>query len=251
MGCGDGMLRARRYCCNQSCLSYLKCVMLYARRKTKGRDCMNQENYGKGHAQLLSMIESETFDYTAASRIIAEISDINQPILDMSGCSTTYLYEAETFNNVEAVRFLLENGADPNICIPDLIHGCPLVDLHFLWLEKGDEMRRRIEIAKLFFDFGADPNLIYEGETLYDHVLWEVFNGSIAPHDWEYIKRFFLLLVAYGGGGKSDYSELPELTEEIDKSRIDQYDFKLFLCEDSYHLSGHIFNSNGVDIGTV
>lgn len=212
---------------------------------------MNEENYEKGNAELLLMFKSKTFDRAIASSIIAGIPDINQPILNLSGYSTTYLFEAESYNNVEAVRFLLENGADPNIDVPDAINDCPLFDLHFLWDEMSDEIAQRLEIVKLFFEFGADPNLDCDGETLYDHVLWEVFNDDITPHNWEYLERFFLILVAYGGGGKPSYTCAPKLTEEIDKTRLDEYDLLLFPCEDRYHLIGHIFNPDGEDIGTV
>ena len=212
---------------------------------------MEKEMYEKGNAELLTMFKSKTFEPQNAIRIVAEVSDLNQPILDLDGYSTTYLYEAQAYNNVEAVRFLLENGADPNLCIPELINDCALNDLHFLWDEMQEEVSQRLEIAKLFFAFGADPNLWYEHETLYDHVLWEVFNEFITPHDWEYIKSFFILLIAYGGGGgKSNYPK-PSLTETVDKNCINEYDLLLFKCEDGYHLEGHLFNPNGLDIGVV
>ena len=114
-----------------------------------------------------------------------------------------------------------------------------------------DEADQRLKMAKMFFEFGGDPNLWYEGESLYDHVLWEVFNDSYSVHEWEYSKRFFILLLAYGGGERrSDYPK-PSLREPIDKERIDMYDLKLITCEDGYHLEGHIFNPDGIDIGTV
>ena len=78
---------------------------------------MEKEMYEKGNAELLTMFKSKTFEPQNAIRIVAEVSDLNQPILDLDGYSTTYLYEAQAYNNVEAVRFLLENGADPNLCI--------------------------------------------------------------------------------------------------------------------------------------
>lgn len=211
----------------------------------------SNDKYLPGNAELLTMFKSKTFDREKASRLLAEISDLNQPILDSGDYSTTYLYEAETYNNVEAVRFLLENGADPNYCNLDILNACALHDLHFLWEEMQEEAAQRLEIAKLFFEFGADPDLWYETETLYDHVLWEVFNDSMTPHDWDYLHRFFILLIAYGGGARKSNYIGAELSEPIDKSRIDEYDLRLFQCEDGYHLEGHIFNPDGVDIGTV
>jgi hypothetical protein len=210
-----------------------------------------KETYEKGNAELLHMFKSKCFDRNTASRLLAEIPDLNQPILDLNGYSSTYLYEAQTFNNVEAVRLLLENGADPNLDIPELISDCALTDLHFLWEEISKEASQRLEIAKLFFEFGGDPNLWYDGETLYDHVLWEVFNDSITPHSWEYIERFFIILIAYGGGGGNSRYPKPSLSEPIDKTRINEYDLLLVTCEDGYHLEGHIFNPDGIDIGTV
>jgi hypothetical protein len=209
------------------------------------------EPYSKGNPKLLTMFKSKGFDYAVAREIIADISDLNEPILDLNGYSTTYLYEAEQYNNIEAVRFLLENGADPNLDIPALINDCPLNDLHFLWEEMQDEEQQRLDIVRLFFEFGANPDKLYEVETLYDHVLWEVFNDSITPHEWGYIKKFFLILIAYGGGKEPSRYGLPKLTEPIDKDHIFEYDFILVKCEDGYHLEGHVIAPDGKDIGIV
>lgn len=208
------------------------------------------ELYVKGNPELLAMFKSKVFDYAAAQEIIADIPDLNKPILDLNGYSTTYLYEAEENNNIEAVRFLLENGADPNLDIPGLINGCPLHDLHFLW-EEMEEEQQRLEIVRLFFEFGANPDIQYEIETLYDHVLWEVFNDSVSPHDWNYIKKFFICLAAYGGGKKPSRYGIPNLTEPIDKNRIYEYDFRLVPCKGGCDSEGHIIAPDGTDIGTV
>ena len=114
-----------------------------------------------------------------------------------------------------------------------------------------DDRTKRLEVAKLFFEFGGDPNLWYDGETLYDHVLWEVFNDDYTPHGWEYICSFFKILIAYGGGGGDGYCQKPNLAEPVDKNRIDEYEFMLFLCDDGYHYEGHLFNPDGIDIGIV
>ena len=209
------------------------------------------EPYSKGNPELLTMFKNKVFDYAVAREIIADIPDINEPILGLDGYPTTYLYEASESNNIEAVRFLFENGANANLDISDLINSCPLIDLHFLWEEMQDEEQQRFEIVGLFFEFGANPDILYEHETLYDHVLWEVFNDDYTPHDWKYIKKFFIFLVAYGGGKEPSRYGLPNLTEPIDKNRIYEYDFKLVPCEDGYHLEGHIIAPDGRDIGTV
>lgn len=66
------------------------------------------EPYDKGNPELLTMFESKVFDYAVARDIIADIPDLNKPILNLYGYSTTYLSEAEEYNNIEAVRFLLK-----------------------------------------------------------------------------------------------------------------------------------------------
>lgn len=208
-------------------------------------------NYPKGNEELLTMIQTNSFNPQRAKQIITEIPDLDQPILDFNNSPTNYLIEASKYNNnIEAVKFLLENGADPNYCNDDLFY-IALNDLHFLWEEIEEQSDQRLEITKLFFEFGGDPNLIVDGETLYDHVCWELFNDSITPHQWEYLSKFFLILIAYGGGGGICNYPKPQLTEPIDKTQIDRYTFRLFECADKYHLEGHIFNPDGIDIGKV
>ena len=212
---------------------------------------MIEENYPPGNAELLTMIKNKAFDRETAKRLLAEIPDLNQPILDLNGYSTTYLFEAQTYNNVEAVRFLLENGADPNYCNMRLLSFCALDDLHFLWEEMDAQASERLEIAKLFFEFGGDPNLAVDYETIYDHVLWEVFNDDHTPHDWKYLCNFFIILIAYGGGGGKSSCPKPKLWEPIDKDRLNEYELKFFPCIGGCYLEGHLFNPDGMDIGTV
>ena len=73
-------------------------------------------------------------------------------------------------------------------------------------------------------------------------------NKFIEPRPF---KKFFIFLVAYGGGKEASRYGLPNLTEPIDKNRIYEYDFKLVPCEDGYHLEGHIIAPDGKDIGAV
>lgn len=210
-----------------------------------------KKTYEPGNILLLTMLESGTFDREAAEGILEAVSDLDRPILEPDGNPSTYLFIAQRHNNIEAVRFLLAHGADPNLLLPELFDECALFDLHFTWDTAAEDLPKRLEIAKLFFEYGADPNLLCDcPETLYDYVLWEVFNDD-TPHDWEYICSFFKILIAYGGGGGESHYGKPKLTQAIDKSRIDEYELKLYLCEDGYHLEGHLFDPDGVDIGTV
>ena len=207
---------------------------------------ITKKTYPQGNTELLSMFKSKTFDKDAALRCMQSIMDINQPILDLDGYSSTYLYEAESNNNVEAVRFLLKNGADPNANHDSLT----LWDLQYA-ADDPAQNSSRYEIAKLFFEHGADPDIECEdGETLFDYVFYKVFNDA---HDseWNYLCQFFMLLIAYGGGGGTSHYPKPQLTEPIAKTRINEYELKLFLCEDGYHLEGHIFNPDGIDIGCL
>ena len=200
-------------------------------------------NYG-----LLSMIHSKNFDCAAAERILEEISDLNQPVLYLGEFPTNYLFEAQNFNNVEAVRFLLEHGADPNLCHHlGFCSDCALYDLHIKWIETPEEVPKRLEIAKLFFEFGGNPNIQVDGETLYDHVVGEVFCDDV-PHDREYLYSFFKLLLAYGGGGGKSDSLKPQFTEAIDRDRIAEYTLKFVTREDGY-VVGHLINPDGIDIG--
>lgn len=206
---------------------------------------ITENTFPLSNAELLTLIKDSPIDKDAAMRCLGNIADLNLPFWDLDGYSSTYLYEAQSYNNVEAVRLLLENGADPNANI----------DPFSLWAlqyaaENPAQNTVRLKIAKLFFEYGADPNIkCDDGETLFDYVFYKVFNDS---HDseWNYLCQFFMLLIAYGGGGVGHYPT-PQLAEPIDKQRIDEYELRLFLWEDGYHLEGHIFNPDGVDIGCV
>lgn len=106
----------------------------------------------------------------------------------------------------------------------------------------------RIEIAKLFLINGANPNLECDRECLYDYVTFKVFNEMGDP-DWDYLLRFYKLLIAYGGGG---YGYLhPVLTEPINKALTDAYDIRFEQCENGYHVQGHVITPDGKEIGIL
>ena len=209
---------------------------------------MEKGNYPKGDKELLDLLRHSS-DETAIRSKISEIDNLNQPILDEQGDSTTYLYEAVEWNNLIAVRVLLDHGADPNYCNEDLLGDCALWDLQY-WDIENEDPSIKYQIAKEFFRHGANPNLIAEegGEPLYDFVLYKVFNEGVNK-DWDYLLSFFKLLVAYNGGGV-DYPK-PRLWAKIDKRKIDDYWIEFAMCDDHYHIEGFLLDPNGNRIGEL
>lgn len=204
------------------------------------------KSYPQGSQELLTLIEQGSFDAVVAENTISMMESIDQPILGISGYSTTLLYEAQDNNNIEAVKYLLEHGADPNQSNLDLICDTPLWHLQYLDSEFHDP-DVRLEIAKLFLEFGGDPNLLCEGETLFEYIVYKVFNEMSEP-DWEYIKRFYILLLAYGGG--KEYLG-DKISSRIDKSKLNSYDISFQLCDDGYHIRGYLVDSGGVILGEL
>lgn len=211
-----------------------------------------EDTYPQGDIELLTMIASGNIDLERANSIIMSISDIDAPILSLDGYSTTYLYEAQRYCSVDAVRLLLQKGADPNYCNLDLISDCALWDLQYADPETfgAGAYETKYEIAKLFFAFGANPNLLVEGETLFDFITFEVYNGDSCGRELRFLIDLYKLLILYGGGSDSGYPK-PELAEDIDMRRIDDYSVKLLPCDDGYHIMGFLLSPEGKEIGQL
>ena len=190
----------------------------------------------KGNESLLKLFEKQEFDKAFALRLLETIDDINEPVMDLSGSGFTYLHEAVLHNNLEAVNFLFENGADANARDGD--GDAALWDL--LYLDATDATVR-YTIAKLFFEHGADPNMKDDigFESLYDYALFKLLEDSYSD-DWEYLRSFFKLLVIYGGGGEG-YPK-PEFYTSIDKSRVDDYQVVLQKADDGYHIELYLLD---------
>lgn len=160
---------------------------------------------------------------------------------------TKYLYEAQFNNDLEMVRFLLNNGADPNGKDSD---GTPIIwNLQYLWDEES-YAEVRYGIAKLFFEYGADPNIKDEmdAETLYDFVLFKVVEDAYS-YQWEYLFAFFKLLVINGGGGEG-YPK-PEFYAPVDKAKADDYNIILKQAEDGYHIEVFLVDKAGTIVAQI
>ena len=106
------------------------------------------------------------------------------------GLHSTYLYDV--------IKFLLEFGLEPNFTIDDdvycdnLLRGLLFVDNE---LVAADTMA-------LLMEHGGDPNLIVDGESIFEHIDFEIWFGSIEQElrfrydAWVHI---WMVLVGYGG----------------------------------------------------
>lgn len=132
----------------------------------------------------------------------------------------------------DSVSFLLKSGADPNCRDTD---GCPVLwNLQY----RGDSPKADniiLKIAQLLLDSGADPNIEYENDSLFEYATEKVFNNF--DDDWEHLSHFFVLLIAYGG--YSGYC-VPKIIKPIDTCNVEEYTLKLFYHDDMYHIYGKI-----------
>ena len=208
-----------------------------------------KENNTKYKKQLglLKLMREKPFDAAAAMSLLSKIGGIDEPFEDEHHYLTTFLETATEENNSSAVKFLLEYGSDPNMLRAE--EGiCPLDDLMFPAEKKADN-QERLAVAKLYFKYGADPNLVFDPpESIYDYVTYEVFN-HMGEYDRDYLIGFYKLLIAYGGGGKQ--YPTPNLSEPIDIEKIEDYEIRFFQAEDGYHIIGRVFTPDGRDIGRV
>ena len=206
------------------------------------------KEYPKGNEKLLTMISNGYFEKSFADEVLKDV-DLNAAIADLNGFSTTYLYEAVDANNLQAVSYFLDHGADPNLYNEDLICRCALWELQYLW-DDGD-WKTRYEIAKLFFQHGADPNIECGGESLYDFVMYKIFNDlPDDENDFMNLRRLYVLLIVYGGGRDEGVYPKPRLNN-VDRSRVDDYDVILIPQPDNYHLVGKLIDKDDTVVGDL
>ncbi len=204
--------------------------------------------YQKGNERFLQMISGEAFSEELANDLLKGV-DLNTPICDLNGYTTTYLYEAVSENNLPAASFLLKHGADPNLYIPELVCDCPLWELQYL--DNDQDWKTRYEISKLFFQYGANPNIKCDGESLYDSVVFEVYNEPPSDESaWKNLLHFYKLLVVFGGGADDGEYGKPRLTD-VNPGKVDEYSIGFIRHEDGYHIIRKLVNGEGKVIGDL
>ena len=103
------------------------------------------------------------------------------------------LYHAIKADNVLAVRYLLQHGADVNACFEE--NRTPLiVAVAYNKYDPSDNVRpRHVEIAQLLLDYGADATLvdIEEKSVLHHSIIWQqhVYNSCMGKIIQQFIKK--------------------------------------------------------------
>ena len=149
-------------------------------------------------------------------------------------------------------KLLLENGANPNFILHEEKPGWEenaFWDLQYNaysddeyeegnYAYQSDE--KRLKMAQLMLEHGADPCIVVGNEDLFSYVLFAVFNDD-AGHLLHYRSRFFILLIAYGGQNNCCK---PKIIKPFDKNNLLKYDFLHVPVGDGYYLTGEIVDEN-------
>ena len=201
---------------------------------------------------LFRLCSDVNFDKETALSLIKAV-DINKELVENErylNIKSTFLSRASAYANIEMVRLLLENGADPNFILcadKPLYQENPFWDMQYPVSDDAAENETGLQIAQLMLDYGASPAIELEGEDLFSYVVFGVFNDD-RDTSWEYLCRFLIMLVAYGAS--NDYCH-PEILKKFDKSYMAQYRLNLVPVGDGYHLTGEITDGKGEVIAIV
>ena len=70
-----------------------------------------------------------------------------------------------------------------------------------------------------------------------DFVCYRLFNDSMDHEELKYLRKFMVLLIAYGG--HTEYCN-PQIIRPFDLDHLNKYRFVMYLEPDGYHLSGQV-----------
>lgn len=137
--------------------------------------------------------------------------------------------------NYKKILVLLRSGVDYPVVNP--LRECP-----YLWSlqytgDYSQDSEIRLQIAEQLLKNGESPVVEVEGETLLDYVCYKIFNDSMDHEELEYLRKFMVLLIAYGGC--TEYCN-PQIIRPFDLDHLNKYRFAIFQQADGYHLSAQI-----------
>ena len=125
--------------------------------------------------RLLELCSDLCFDKEEAKLLVGKLN-LNAELAEPThpNSRTTFLMEATRHANIEMVRLLLQNGADPNFILyadKPLWRENPFWDLQYNdFGETEEENDVGLEMAQLMLEYGANPNITLDDEDLFSYV---------------------------------------------------------------------------------
>lgn len=139
--------------------------------------------------ELEKMCCDINFDEERASKLM-KMMDVNTVFVDSRfKLKSTFLELAATWANIEMVKLLLENGADPNLVYDN---GTENVLWNLQYSDRDIEVDKiRLQIVELLLQYGADPHLKVEGDDLMNWAIscyGELDEGIQADYRFQFIR---------------------------------------------------------------
>lgn len=199
---------------------------------------MSQESDGVWRIRLIldddtALAFSGHFDFGHVDHMRADGTWMRIPTWQLLDVCPANMINAQKENDYWRILTLARMGLMP---IPEK-YGCTyLWELQFC-ADEPEERDAQLKIVQWLLEHGESPIAEYENETLLDRVCWKLFNDSFLPEEEEYLRKFFILLVAYGGS--TEYCA-PQILKPFDKSKLYTYHFLIGPHSDGHHYCGQI-----------
>ena len=188
---------------------------------------------------LQKMCKTKDFDSDEALWLCKKINLQNFFIYNHTRYPEKFLEVAIHHRNSKMVDILLQSGVNPNIG--------ENVNFEFFELrhpEKSEtKNREKLFILSDMLSYGANPNMvsITFKKDLFSCVYWSLFKDC-SEKDFEYYKKFFVLLSLYGGKCEEC---IPKFTEKPDYENDWKYDLVLLSEKDENGFIGSIRDEYG------
>lgn len=207
----------------------------------KGID-MSQEDKGVRRIRLVledgsSLAFSGSIDWGVAEYLDPDGEVAEVPLSWLRPDGPEAMAAAISEQNYEKILTILKSGVDYPVVDP--LWECP-----YLWSlqytgDYPEDNEIRIQIAEQLLKNGESPIVTVEGEMLLDYVCYKIFNDSMDHEELEYLRKFMVILIAYGG--RTEYCN-PQIIRPFDLDHLNKYQFIMLLAADGYHMYGQIWD---------
>ncbi len=212
---------------------------------------MSEEDEGVWQIRLILEDESQlafygSFDWSCIEYLDAKGECETIPMSWLQHNCPEAMSAAIDEGNYKKILALLKSGVDYPVIDP-------LWEWPYLWSlqytgDYPEDNSIRLQIAEQLLKNGESPIVMSDGEPLLDFVCYKIFNDPLDNEEWEYLRKFMVLLVAYGG--HTEYCS-PRIIRPFDLDHLSKYRFDIFLEADGYHVSAQIRDEHNNVIAMV